>query len=54
MEFSVTGDLFDEGQWCSAEEFSYYVNRFHRLFAVPEGTQMHVVAGNHDIGFHYG
>ena len=48
------GDLFDEGKWCPPEEFAAYVDRFHRLFAVdPAATKVGVVAGNHDIGFHY-
>nr|CAD7194039.1 unnamed protein product [Timema douglasi] len=50
----VLGDLFDEGLWCSEKEFKYYVTRFHDLFAVPEGTELYVVVGNHDVGFHYG
>ncbi|KAJ9585291.1 hypothetical protein L9F63_002921, partial [Diploptera punctata] len=50
----VLGDLFDEGLWCSEKEFAYYVNRFNDLFRVSEGTQMFVVVGNHDVGFHYG
>nr|CAD7451829.1 unnamed protein product [Timema tahoe] len=50
----VLGDLFDEGLWCSEKEFKYYVQRFHDLFAVPEGTELYVVVGNHDVGFHYG
>ena len=50
----LTGDLFDEGKWCPPEEFEYYVKRFQSLFYVDEKkTQIHVVAGNHDIGFHY-
>lgn len=49
----VLGDLFDEGLWCSEQEFDYYVNRFNDLFEVPSGTRIFVVVGNHDIGFHY-
>ena len=50
----VAGDLFDEGKWCPPEEFDYYVRRFHSLFSVdPDYTTIHVMAGNHDIGFHY-
>ena len=50
----LTGDLFDEGKWCSPEEFAYYVSRFESLFHVdPARTRVHVMAGNHDIGFHY-
>lgn len=49
----VLGDLFDEGKWCSDAEFDYHVNRFKRKFQTPENTDLVVVAGNHDIGFHY-
>ena len=46
--------MFDEGKWCPPEEFEYYVSRFHSLFSVdPDTTTIHVMAGNHDIGFHY-
>lgn len=47
------GDLFDEGKWCPPEEFDYYVTRFQSLFSVAPQTTIHVMAGNHDIGFHY-
>ncbi|XP_076763843.1 per1-like protein PGAP5 [Xylocopa sonorina] len=49
----ILGDLFDEGQWSTAVEFERYIERFKSLFSVPEKTNLHVVAGNHDIGFHY-
>ncbi|XP_063978966.1 metallophosphoesterase 1 [Diachasmimorpha longicaudata] len=49
----VLGDVFDEGLWCSSSEFENYVKRFHSLFAVPKNTYLYVVAGNHDMGFHY-
>ena len=46
--------MFDEGKWCPPEEFDYYVRRFQSLFYVDEAkTKIHVMAGNHDIGFHY-
>lgn len=54
MDHLFTGDIFDEGLWCSDAEFNAYVYRFHSLFQVPPGTEIFVVAGNHDIGFHYG
>jgi metallophosphoesterase superfamily enzyme len=47
------GDLFDEGKWCSDAEFQDYIHRFEQMFRVPGNTQMQVVVGNHDIGFHY-
>lgn len=48
------GDLFDEGKWCPPHEFSYYVRRFRTMFEVDETrTKVQVMAGNHDIGFHY-
>ncbi|XP_026731357.1 metallophosphoesterase 1-like isoform X2 [Trichoplusia ni] len=48
----VLGDLFDEGEWSNDIQFKDYVDRFHRLFPIPDETLMYVVAGNHDIGFH--
>lgn len=50
----VLGDITDEGLFCSKDKFEYYVKRFYSLFSVPSGTNMHVIVGNHDIGFHYG
>lgn len=50
---TLTGDLFDEGKWCSQNEFDDYVKRFYTLFKVPDDTNLYVVAGNHDIGYHY-
>lgn len=47
------GDLTDEGKWCSDQEWEATVQRFQSMFAVPSDTQMYVLAGNHDIGFHY-
>jgi len=48
------GDLFDEGQWSSEAEFNVYLHRFRSLFHVDSRvTQVFVMAGNHDIGFHY-
>ena len=50
----VLGDLFDEGKWCPPAEFDSYVARFRSLFSVDTSkTRVHVMAGNHDIGFHY-
>jgi hypothetical protein len=46
------GDLFDEGQWSSDEEYSTYMNRFNSLFHA-DGVARFVIVGNHDIGFHY-
>ena len=53
MSLFSPGDLLDEGKWCSDEEFQYHVTRFKRMFAPPTDTQVHVVTGNHDVGFHY-
>ncbi|XP_053983084.1 metallophosphoesterase 1 [Hylaeus volcanicus] len=49
----ILGDLFDEGQWSSSTEFNQYIERLYSLFSVPENMHLYVVAGNHDIGFHY-
>ncbi|KAM3967910.1 per1-like protein PGAP5 [Aphomia sociella] len=48
----VLGDLFDEGEFSSDHEFSEYVQRFYKAFAVPEHIKMYIIVGNHDIGFH--
>ena len=47
-----SGDLFDEGKWCSDEEFKYHVERFKKMFRVSSNNKLQVVVGNHDIGFH--
>jgi len=47
------GDVFDEGKWCPPAEFEAYMKRFEAMFGVGDDTQVFVVAGNHDIGFHY-
>ena len=48
------GDVFDEGKWAGDDEFQAYVKRFRSLFRVdPASTEVRVVIGNHDVGFHY-
>jgi UDP-2,3-diacylglucosamine pyrophosphatase LpxH len=48
------GDVFDEGKWADPDEWQGYVERFRRLFKVdPDTTEVRVIAGNHDVGFHY-
>lgn len=49
----ILGDIFDEGQHSIDHDFDAYVRRFHQLFYVSSSTDLFVVAGNHDIGFHY-
>jgi hypothetical protein len=49
----VLGDLTGEGQWCSDHEWNKTVERFHSIFSIPFPTRLYVLAGNHDIGFHY-
>jgi len=53
IELIITGDLLDNGKVCSREEFSGHVERFKRMFRTPHDTQRVIVAGNHDMGFHY-
>ncbi|CAG0918104.1 unnamed protein product [Notodromas monacha] len=49
------GDAFDEGLWCSDEEFKYHVDRFNSMFPPPAGPESRIVAvGNHDIGSGFG
>ncbi|UYV72402.1 MPPE1 [Cordylochernes scorpioides] len=52
-EWWCSGDLFDEGQWCDLELLEAYTARFYKIFSVPDTTELWVVPGNHDIGFHY-
>ncbi|XP_028820209.1 metallophosphoesterase 1 [Denticeps clupeoides] len=48
----ILGDVFDEGKWSSTEDWNYDVGRFRRMFRHPSSTELVVVVGNHDIGFH--
>ncbi|XP_071823685.1 metallophosphoesterase 1-like isoform X2 [Apostichopus japonicus] len=48
----ILGDIADEGKWEDEEQFLSTTTRFRRIFAVPDYTELYVVAGNHDIGFH--
>lgn len=47
------GDVFDEGKWCSDDEFVDVRRRFESMFSTRAEQKVVVVAGNHDIGFHY-
>ncbi|KAK5965528.1 Cell division control protein/dna repair exonuclease [Trichostrongylus colubriformis] len=49
------GDLMDEGQWGDWTLFHKYADRFESLFGSSSSDEpsVHVLAGNHDIGFHY-
>ena len=47
------GDVFDEGQWCDDDEFGDVRRRFESMFSTRGDQKVVVVAGNHDIGFHY-
>ncbi|XP_043543679.1 metallophosphoesterase 1 isoform X2 [Chiloscyllium plagiosum] len=49
----VLGDLFDEGKWSSPEDFRDDVKRFQMMFRHSSSTELFVVVGNHDIGFHH-
>jgi len=49
----ILGDLTDEGRWCSDDEWNKTVQRFHSLFSISFDTHLYVLAGNHDIGYHY-
>lgn len=48
------GDIMDEGQWTNKALFDQYADRFFQLFGTSDesGPAVHVVAGNHDLGFH--
>ncbi|KAG1684581.1 Metallophosphoesterase 1 [Nymphon striatum] len=47
------GDLFDEGLWADDDIFQIYVSTFRSIFHHSSSKKSYVVAGNHDIGFHY-
>ena len=47
------GDVFDEGKWCDDSEFRDVKRRFETMFATHQDQNVFVVAGNHNIGFHY-
>ncbi|PNJ07384.1 metallophosphoesterase 1 isoform X5 [Pongo pygmaeus] len=49
----ILGDIFDEGKWSTPEAWVNDVERFQKMFRHPSHVQLKVVAGNHDIGFHY-
>lgn len=44
------GDLFDEGNIATDEEFLLYKARHDRIFTVPEGVSKIQVAGDNDVG----
>lgn len=48
----ILGDLFDEGKWATSDQWERYVKRAQDLFHISD-VPLHVIAGNHDIGFHY-
>ncbi|XP_026924264.1 metallophosphoesterase 1 isoform X3 [Acinonyx jubatus] len=49
----ILGDIFDEGKWSSPQAWADDVERFQKIFRHPHHVLLKVVAGNHDIGFHY-
>jgi metallophosphoesterase superfamily enzyme len=38
-------------QIASDEEWEEYLRRAKQMFSVPAHVEMHVVVGNHDVGF---
>ena len=49
----ILGDVFDEGKWTRDADFLADVARFYQMFRHSEDLQLYVLAGNHDVGFHY-
>ncbi|KAG7488746.1 hypothetical protein MATL_G00036790 [Megalops atlanticus] len=49
----ILGDVFDEGKWSSTKDWRDDVRRFRQIFRHPRDTELIVLVGNHDIGFHY-
>ncbi|XP_058620662.1 metallophosphoesterase 1 isoform X4 [Onychostoma macrolepis] len=48
----ILGDVFDEGKWSSSQDWEDDIRRFKRIFRHPSDTELVVLIGNHDIGFH--
>ncbi|KAK3541395.1 hypothetical protein QTP86_024590 [Hemibagrus guttatus] len=49
----ILGDVFDEGKWSSTKDWEDDVRRFKQIFSHPSSTELVVLIGNHDIGFHH-
>ncbi|XP_026780659.1 metallophosphoesterase 1 isoform X2 [Pangasianodon hypophthalmus] len=49
----ILGDVFDEGKWSSTKDWEDDVRRFKQIFHHPNNTELVVLIGNHDIGFHH-
>ncbi|KAM9308335.1 metallophosphoesterase 1 [Gastrophryne carolinensis] len=49
----ILGDLFDEGKWSNSKAWANDVARFQSIFRHSPHTELFIVVGNHDIGFHY-
>ncbi|MEE6464510.1 hypothetical protein FKM82_006282 [Ascaphus truei] len=49
----ILGDLFDEGKWSNSKAWAEDVARFQSMFRHPPHTELMVIVGNHDIGFHH-
>ncbi|KAI5617055.1 metallophosphoesterase 1, partial [Silurus asotus] len=49
----ILGDIFDEGKWSSTKDWEDDVRRFKQIFRHPKNTELVVLVGNHDIGFHH-
>ncbi|KAG7317776.1 hypothetical protein KOW79_018811 [Hemibagrus wyckioides] len=49
----ILGDVFDEGKWSSTKDWEDDVRRFKQIFNHPSNTELVVLIGNHDIGFHH-
>lgn len=49
----ILGDVFDEASFSPDKIYYAYVKRFFELFNVGNKTELLVIPGNHDIGFHY-
>ncbi|KAF5901171.1 metallophosphoesterase 1 [Clarias magur] len=49
----ILGDVFDEGKWSSTKDWEDDLRRFKLIFHHPSDTELVVLIGNHDIGFHH-
>lgn len=47
------GDILDEGSYSNDESFDRACDDFFRIFSVDRSKQeVHIIPGNHDVGFH--
>jgi len=49
----LIGDVTNDGDRCSDDEWNETISRFHSIFFTGSTPKLYVLPGNHDIGLHY-